>query len=50
VHHFHMFGSVAYVKDTTPILRKLDDRSRAMIFVGYESGTKGYRVYDPFTR
>nr|AAX95066.1 retrotransposon protein, putative, unclassified [Oryza sativa Japonica Group]ABA91624.1 retrotransposon protein, putative, unclassified [Oryza sativa Japonica Group] len=29
---------------------KLDDRSRPMIFVGYEPGSKAYRVYDPATR
>jgi hypothetical protein len=50
VHHLRTFGCVVYVKDTTPNLKKLDDRSRPMIFVGYEPGTKGYRVYDPSTR
>jgi hypothetical protein len=50
VHHLRTFGCVAFVKDTTPNLKKLDDRSHPMIFVGYEQGTKGYRVYDPSTR
>jgi hypothetical protein len=50
VHHLRTFGCVAYVKDTTPHPKKLDDKSCAMIFVGYESGTKGYRVYDPSTQ
>jgi hypothetical protein len=33
-----------------PHQKKLDDRSRRMIFVGYEPGSKAYRVYDPSTR
>jgi hypothetical protein len=50
MHHLRMFGCVAYVKETSPNLKKMDDRSHAMIFVGYESDTKGYWVYDPSTR
>jgi len=36
VHNLHTFGCIAQVKVTTPNLKKLDDRSRCMIFVGYE--------------
>jgi hypothetical protein len=50
VHHLCAFECVAYVKNTSPNLKKLDYRSSPMIFVGYEPGTKGYRVYDPSTR
>jgi hypothetical protein len=50
VHHLCTFGCVAHVKVTTPNLKKLDDHSRRMIFVGYEVGSKLYRVYDPTTR
>jgi hypothetical protein len=50
VHHLHAFGCVVYVRNTTPNLKKLDDRSHPMIFVRYEQGTKGYRVYDPSTQ
>jgi hypothetical protein len=35
---------------TTPNQKKLDDRSRRMIFVGYEPGSKAYRAYNPLTR
>jgi hypothetical protein len=38
------------VRNTTPHLKKLEDRGRKMIFVGYERGTKAYRAYDPITR
>jgi hypothetical protein len=50
VQHLRTFGCVAHVKVTTPHLKKLDDRSRRMIFVGYEPGSMAYRVYDPATR
>jgi hypothetical protein len=49
VHHLKTFGCIAYVRNTTPHLKKLEDRGRKMIFVGYERGTKAYRAYDPVT-
>jgi hypothetical protein len=39
-----------YVRNTTPHLKKLEDRGRKMIFVGYECGSKAYRAYDPITK
>jgi hypothetical protein len=50
VHHLKIFGSVVYVWNTWPNLRKLEDRGRSMIFVGYECGTKAYRAYDLATK
>jgi hypothetical protein len=50
VHHLRTFGSIAHVKVTSPNSKKLVDRNRCMIFVGYEAGSKAYRVYDPSTR
>jgi hypothetical protein len=47
VQHLRTFGCIVYVRNTTPHLSKLKDRGRKMIFIGYEQGTKGYRVYDP---
>jgi hypothetical protein len=35
---------------TTPNLKKLDERSRPMIFIGYEPGLKAYSVYNPLTK
>jgi hypothetical protein len=46
VHHLHTFGCLAYVKNTKPNLSMLDDRGRRIIFIGFEQGTKAYRVYD----
>jgi hypothetical protein len=50
VHHLKTFGCVVYVRNTKPHLKKLDDKGRKMIFVGYERGTKAYKAYDPITR
>jgi hypothetical protein len=47
--HLRTFGCVVHVKNTKPHMKKLDDRSTRMIFVGYESGSKAYRAYDPRT-
>jgi hypothetical protein len=38
---------VAYAKRLGPGISKLSDRSIPRVFLGYEPGTKGYRVYDP---
>jgi hypothetical protein len=50
VHHLKTFGCIVYVRNTKPHLKKLDDRGRKMIFVGYEKGTKAFRAYDPITQ
>jgi hypothetical protein len=49
-HHLHMVGCIVHVKNTTPNLKKLEDRSRLMVFIGYEPGTKAYRAYDPMMK
>jgi hypothetical protein len=41
-----MFRCVAHVKRVGPGINKLSDRSIPMVFIGYETGTKGYRLYD----
>jgi hypothetical protein len=35
---------------TTPNLKKLDDHSKTMVFIGYELGSKAYRAYDPVSK
>ncbi|XBI71622.1 hypothetical protein VPH35_065793 [Triticum aestivum] len=49
VSHLRVFGCVAHVKSARPLLKKLDDRSTPMVHIGYEPGSKAYRVYDPAT-
>jgi hypothetical protein len=49
-HQLRTFGCVAYVRNSSSNLKKLDDRSQPMVFIGYERGTKGYHVYDPISQ
>ncbi|WVZ57966.1 LOW QUALITY PROTEIN: hypothetical protein U9M48_008290 [Paspalum notatum var. saurae] len=50
VSHLRTFGCVGYVKVTKPGLSKLEDRSKPMVLLGYEAGSKAYRMYDPVER
>jgi hypothetical protein len=50
VQHLRTFGCLVHVKDTSPNLKKLNDRSRSMIFIGYEPGSKAYRAYNPVSK
>ena len=50
VDHLRIFGCVGYAKVDTLHLKKLDDRSRALVHLGTEPGMKPYRLYDPITR
>jgi hypothetical protein len=50
VEHLRTFGCVVHVKTVKPHLNKLEDRSKRMVLLGYEQGTKAYRVFDPVTR
>ena len=46
VEHLKVFGCIVFVKTLGKSLRKLDDRSIPMIFIGYEKGVKGYRTFN----
>ena len=48
--HLRVFGSLAYALKPSTVLKKLDPRSSRYIFVGYDSGTHGYRLFDPVTK
>jgi len=43
------FGSTAYVAVPKEKRQKLDDKATKLTFVGYENGTKGYRLLDVTT-
>jgi hypothetical protein len=49
VDHLRTFGCLAHVKKIGPGVGKLSDRSTKMVLLGYEAGTKGYRLVDPST-
>jgi hypothetical protein len=44
------FGCVVYTKDLLAQLRKLDDRDKPSVFIGYAEGAKAYRILDPVTQ
>lgn len=48
--HLRVFGSKAMVHVPKELRRKLDSKSREMIFVGYCEATKGYRLIHPVTK
>ena len=42
-----MFGCRAHAKVTTQYLKKLDDISQLMVYLGVEDGGKAHRLFDP---
>lgn len=49
VDYLCVFGCIAHVKIPSIHVTKLDDRSKQMVHLGREPGTKAYRLYDPST-
>ncbi|KAM0916826.1 hypothetical protein ACQ4PT_009866 [Festuca glaucescens] len=50
VRFLRVFGCVGHVKVSGTHLKKLDDRSTPMVFVGYATGSKAYKMYNPATK
>ena len=50
VSHLRVFGCIGYAKIDIAKLKKLDDRSRMLVHLGTEPGSKAYRLYDPNSR
>ncbi|GJU69774.1 zinc finger, CCHC-type containing protein [Tanacetum coccineum] len=48
--NLRIFGCTAYAKITTPHLKKLDDRSIPLVYLGVEEGSKACRLYDPIAK
>jgi hypothetical protein len=44
--HLKVFESIGYVHVNDQVKIKLDDKSKKMIFVGYDQKSKGYRLYN----
>ncbi|MCO5588630.1 hypothetical protein L7F22_042587 [Adiantum nelumboides] len=49
VNYLRVFGCLAYAHIPQQLRGKLDDKAVKCIFVGYSSGSKGYRLYNPAT-
>ena len=50
VTHLKNFGCVTYTHVPYELTKKLDNKGRKCIFVGYFEETKGYKLYDPIAR
>ena len=48
--HLKVFGCVCHARTETAGRRKLDDRSRALVHLGTEPGSKAYRLLDPLSK
>lgn len=47
LNHIKFFGCLAHMKVPSVHAKKLDDRSKVVIYLGREPGTKAHRLYDP---
>ncbi|KAM1744384.1 hypothetical protein ACFX11_011278 [Malus domestica] len=47
ISHLRVFGSIAHVHVPDKRRTKLDDKSEKFIFIGYDSNSKGYKLYNP---
>ncbi|KAL4348689.1 hypothetical protein GQ457_17G010100 [Hibiscus cannabinus] len=47
VRHIQVFGSIAYAHVPDQGRLKLDDRSSKYVFIGYDSNSKGYKLFNP---
>lgn len=47
VEHIRVFGCLAHMKTPSANLKKLDNRSKTVVYFGKEAGTKAFRLYDP---
>ncbi|KAG7565310.1 Integrase catalytic core [Arabidopsis suecica] len=50
ISHLRVFGCICYAKTDSQHLKKLDDRSKALVHLGTEPGSKAYRLLDPTKR
>ena len=48
--HLRTFGCVCYAKTDTAGRKKFDDRSRTLVHLGTEPGSKAYRLVDPISK
>ena len=50
IEHLRIFGCIGYAKVDSQHLKKLDNRSRQLVHLGTEPGSKAYRLLDPTTK
>jgi len=47
VSHLRVFGSIGYTHISDQERSKLDDKIKRYIFIGYDSSSKGCKLYNP---
>lgn len=47
IFHLKVFGSVTYAHVLDEKRSKLDDKNKKLIFIGYNTSSKGYNLYNP---
>lgn len=47
INHLRIFGCICYARVQSKLLKKLDDRSKMLVHLGTEPGSKAYRLVDP---
>lgn len=47
ISHLRVFRSIAYAHEPDQKRSKLDDKSERYVFIGYDSRSKGYKLYNP---
>ncbi|KAL8093109.1 hypothetical protein AgCh_035123 [Apium graveolens] len=50
IDHIRVFGCTTHMKIPSVYTKKLDDRSKSVVYLGKEPGTKAHRLYDPMNR
>jgi hypothetical protein len=48
--HMRVFGCTTHVRTANPHLKKLDDRSTPMVYLGVEEGNKAHKLFNPQTK
>jgi hypothetical protein len=47
--HLKIFGCTAHARNSASHMKKLDDRSRPLVYFGVEEGSKAHRLFEPNT-
>lgn len=50
IKHLQVFGCIGYTKNEATNVKKLDDRSQTLVYLGTEPGSKAYRVLETTSR
>ncbi|RDY05840.1 hypothetical protein CR513_10270, partial [Mucuna pruriens] len=50
IRHLRIFGCIAYAHVPDQLRKKLDDKGEKCIFIGYNTNSKAYKLYNPVTK